>query len=783
MSVLSRVRPEAQSAIAAETSVVVITRRPSLAIARLLRSLGRAGGIGGAQVLIGLNGPMPAAAAFLRRLAARALPRTTDVRVVELPRSWPGDARNALVASATGSVLLFLDDDVEVRPDVLERVRGLFVDPEIVAAGGPNLTPPRSPVREQLVGLVLASPIATGPLRHRYRLEPPHGASERALTLCNLAVRREDFDALGFREGLVCAEENELLGRLHARGTFFQDPQLAVYHHRRETLARHVRQMAKYGFGRGQLIVHAPSAAQLLYLLPAAAAVALVALAAFLPLLALAIVAAYLAVVVGDAVRVGGLRQSPTALGLLVGTHAGYALGTVVGAAFELLGRASLRPTQRPDGRLARDAVATLGSLVVAVGAGVGASVLVARVLGPSGRGAFELARTLSFAVGFPAGLGLGRAAVFLRRRGEIERDGLFATVGASFVTGTVVGASLLAVLLASGWSGLTRAESILACGAVPFVAFYLQGQSALRGVAEAAWFRRTLAARDVLFLLGATAALALHAGVTAVLVAWLVHWLLGALCIAVLLRRVCGRPRRATVPLRRIAALGAPQALIVLFLQAHLRVDVLVVGFVLGTASVGTYAAAFGVAELLTYAGTAIGFALFPRTAEAAAGNSAGGAERTAGALRVMFLFVAAGAVLLAVAGPALVSAVFGSRFAGAGTPLQALLPGAVALALVTVLANDMMGRGRTWPAFWVLGGTALANLGANLAVVPHFGLTGAAVVSSFTYVTAAAGLIAVFCRTTGTPVADCLVPRRSDFLAATRGLAQPVSEAGSSR
>ena len=46
---------------------------------------------------------------------------------------------------------------------------------------------------------------------------------------------------------------------------------------------------------------------------------------------------------------------------------------------------------------------------------------------------------------------------------------------------------------------------------------------------------------------------------------------------------------------------------------------------------------------------------------------------------------------------------------------------------AVVSVLANDVMGRGRTWAAFWVLGAAVALNLGLNLVAVPRFGATGA--------------------------------------------------------
>src|SRR5262245_35886331 len=68
--------------------------------------------------------------------AATAAP--DEVCVVDAPRELSASAaRNAGVARTTGEVLVFVDADVEVHPDVFERVRSAFdADPELTAVFG-----------------------------------------------------------------------------------------------------------------------------------------------------------------------------------------------------------------------------------------------------------------------------------------------------------------------------------------------------------------------------------------------------------------------------------------------------------------------------------------------------------------------------------------------------------------------------------------------------------------------------------------------------------------------
>ena len=326
-------------ATAPAQSVVILTRGACLQLARLLRGLSRAEQIERSEVLLGVNGGD--ALAETRRLAERYLGAAT-LRVFSLARMHPGSARNELVREAAGDVLIFLDDDVEVPPDLLVRVHELMSDPRVDVVGGPNLTPPSSSRFEQLAGRVLASAVGTGPLRHRYGLGPAARGGDRSLILCNLAARRTRIAPRPFDAGLASAEENELLGRLERDGaTLLYSPDVVVYHRRRGTLASHFRQMVKYGFGRGQLLVRAFSRAQVPFALPSLALLSLPALAVLQTWLFGLVVCTYLLVLAVASCRVARFRQFPSALALFASTHIGYGLGVLAGAVHELPGRFS----------------------------------------------------------------------------------------------------------------------------------------------------------------------------------------------------------------------------------------------------------------------------------------------------------------------------------------------------------------------------------------------------------------------------------------------------------
>jgi glycosyltransferase involved in cell wall biosynthesis len=265
------------------------------------------------------------------------LARFPDALIVTIERDHPGAARNALLEHARGDLLLFLDDDIVADPHLLGRLAGLAREHrEAGVFGGPNLSPLDSTDFEGVSGAVLASIVASGPVRRRYGEHPAGYADERFFILCNLAVRRHVMEP--FREDLACAEENELLIDLSRRGVqMWYDPALVVYHARRPTMGGFVRQMWKYGFGRGQVISRDVRTARPEFLAPPLLLLYLL----LLPVLglvhpALMIPAGlYLLALVASAVKVVATLREPRLLPLTLllttTVHIFYGAGVVAG--------------------------------------------------------------------------------------------------------------------------------------------------------------------------------------------------------------------------------------------------------------------------------------------------------------------------------------------------------------------------------------------------------------------------------------------------------------------
>jgi GT2 family glycosyltransferase len=213
------------------------------------------------ELLVCANGDETVAEAVRRRFP--------DSRVWLIDRLHPGAARNILIENAQGEVLFFLDDDVVVEDNLLRTLGELLSTyPDAAVYGGPNATPPGSSRFQKVQGAVLASIVATGPVRRRYGRHPGGEADERYFTLCNLAIRRTVMSL--FDTELVCAEENALLRELSRKDLPMRyHPSLVVYHDRRPTYRGFSQQMFKYGRGRGQILARHPNSVRPAFVTPA----------------------------------------------------------------------------------------------------------------------------------------------------------------------------------------------------------------------------------------------------------------------------------------------------------------------------------------------------------------------------------------------------------------------------------------------------------------------------------------------------------------------------------
>jgi stage V sporulation protein B len=399
------------------------------------------------------------------------------------------------------------------------------------------------------------------------------------------------------------------------------------------------------------------------------------------------------------------------------------------------------------------------------------ASVLGARLLGADGMGTVGLVLTVAMLAAIVMGGGLGMAAVYYLNRRPDERA---AAVGRLILLGllvTVLDLALvggLAILIAPAVPELGAAILVASPLSASILAFELGGAILLGLGAERAFIGVHLA--EVAIGLVATAAwlLLVSADPTGFLAATTLGYLAACVIAFALIRRRVGaiRPQWSAAHARELFSFGVRGQVGNTIQFVNVRLDLILVSALVGFTAAGLYYIATRVAEALLLGAQAGASLLFPRVAAQA---DRGATESTETLVRRTLIVVGAGALAMLVAGELLIRMVFGDEFATAAPAARILAVAMVPFAVHRLLAGDLRGRGRPGLGSASSALALAATIVLDLALIPPFGIVGAAIASLGAYLVASLAMVVFYVRTTGAS-AKRLVPRSSDLGALVR-------------
>jgi O-antigen/teichoic acid export membrane protein len=405
-----------------------------------------------------------------------------------------------------------------------------------------------------------------------------------------------------------------------------------------------------------------------------------------------------------------------------------------------------------PERSFLRNSVTTFLASLFGVGVGVVQSAIIARILMPEGKGELAAAVMIPQLAATLAPLGINWACTYHLGRRTFDREILIrsALTALLLVSAAGVVASLVAgqILRDSILAGVSRPAFLLALLTLPTSVTLLGLSGLFRGEMRIAEANRMDVARTMLMFL---AILLFVAGVRLGAAGVILAQLVAEAVVAVRAFRRFGVP---LVPLlrwdviRSLTGYGLQIYSFSILLYLNYRFDLFLVRQRLDLAQTGLYATAVSLAEMLWMVPNSLGIVLFPSVARAT------GEERDRLALAVCrnsfwLMLLLCGS--LAVGRHAALRVFFGAPFVAAAPALLAILPGILAMSVQQVLGSALSGRGRPLP---VTLGAALGfgvNVVLNLLWIPRYGIVGASLASSVSYLLVAGVVLVAFLRISG--------------------------------
>ena len=410
---------------------------------------------------------------------------------------------------------------------------------------------------------------------------------------------------------------------------------------------------------------------------------------------------------------------------------------------------------------------------VAASGLGFITAVLLARALGPEGRGVtalYQAAVSLGFAF---LGLGISTAIFYYLGRRDISgrqamEAGLSVTMIATALT--AIGIGIAAAAFGEDltdedvpyWLALVAIPALVQFRAVEAV-LRAQGRFGAMNLLEVSLPLSILAFLGLAELLEG---LTLQRAVLAWSLAFLPPVVLGYALLkpAQWPRRLASREL-----LWRAARFGMQGQLGNLIQLLNYRLDSYLVLLLVNASGVGLYAVGVSLSEGMWLIANSVSVVLLTNLT---AGDDENAARMTPIVCRNTLLITAMGSIVAATLAPFAIPAIFGDAFDNAVVPFLWLLPGTIALAGTKILASYVFSRGRPMINARIAFVALLVTVVADLILIPEFEVAGAAAASSLAYCCSLALSALAYRWLSGASISDALLPRPSDTAYYVEGL-----------
>jgi O-antigen/teichoic acid export membrane protein len=418
----------------------------------------------------------------------------------------------------------------------------------------------------------------------------------------------------------------------------------------------------------------------------------------------------------------------------------------------------------RGDGLVAR-VLSTFGTRVLLTGVGALTGIIIARALGPTGRGQYAVIVSVCFIAVALGHLSLEQAHLYLwaelreRRRALVANACLLAgTVGT--VAALVTGAAVLA-LGSDRVPVFSTTALVIALATIPVSLLVLWNNSLLLLAGRVSRYNRGM-------LLGALTQCALLIGLTvtgnistfAVITVWAATSGL-ALLVSVPALRPRFRDLDPALAVRAVKTGLRYHAGFAAFVLL-LRLDVLLLNGIVTPTQVGLYSVAVTMAELVWLFTDSLANAVVAQQADS---DLADAARVTAAGVRFSIVGATVLSVGLGATSPFLLPLLYGDPFAPAVVPLAVLLPGVVCLAIARPVGAYLLRLNRPALTAGAAGTAALLNLVLLLVLVPVLGIVGASVAASAGYAVLAITYLGLFCHFTPDLRWRDFLPRRAEL------------------
>ncbi len=415
--------------------------------------------------------------------------------------------------------------------------------------------------------------------------------------------------------------------------------------------------------------------------------------------------------------------------------------------------------------------VITFFARIVSLILGVFSSVIIARRLGPEGKGIYMLAILLPSLIVAFANLGIGPATVYYvakkrYSRPEVAGNNILFALGISIFS-LVCGLLLILFFNQTIFPGVAKIYLIFGLSLIPFSLIFVYLNSIFVGAQRFIEYNFINILHSLLFLsFIIIGLLAFRAGISGAIFALAFAWFTTDMVLLKLTKGVSGgiNFRLNLDYCKKISTYGIQAHLANIIGFLNLRLDIFIVNRFLNLSAVGFYSVAVILAERIWMVSQVASIIIFPMISGEIDEHKR--KEFTPLVARIVFWITATGAIILFFLSHWIIEMLYSSVFLPAVRPVQILLFGIVTLSISRILAHDLAGRGRPILNAYIAIGSLFTNIILNVILIPKYGISGVALASTVSYTISFLVTLWIYCRITENSWTKVILPQQGDLI-----------------
>ncbi len=414
-----------------------------------------------------------------------------------------------------------------------------------------------------------------------------------------------------------------------------------------------------------------------------------------------------------------------------------------------------------------KDVTGVFVSNVFTIVAGLLASVILSRKLGPGGFGVYSAILVIPLIVVSFTQLGIRGSSIYHLGRKKFEQSEIIGSIllilGMTSALGILITGIGFLVVNDASFTGL---YILLVMLSIPFrlaMAYFggiFIGKEQIGKANFINWFSEMI-----------------HL-VAVVVFVWILQWKVAGALLSLLAanflitlwagvrigKEVGFRFQYRWIIVRDLLSMGFLFALSFVVIQLNYRIDVLLLQKLSTMDQVGFYSLGVSIAEKLWQLPLAIGVVLMSRTANSTDHELI---NHTTGKLvRVSFLAGLIASAVLALLSPWLIPLVWGEEFASSVRIIQYILPGILFISVFRILSSRLSGIGKPHIAIYVFLPALIINILLNLWWIPSLGALGAVWATNVSYTLGTLAFVFVYSKAVRMPVRRIVEFQEDDFL-----------------